>query len=345
MDIFGPGLIGQGLLCYDPNMATTLNLSSLYAGIETELARVRELVAQQWTDAFKLVYGPSSVPPAPGGKLMRPALCFLSAGAAGAERVSHFVEMATAMELLHLAALAHDDVVDSANLRRGQTSLNALWDNHTAVLGGDYLVAQSLTILTKYDSCAVISSALRSIHEMAEGELINFGRAKGDLNEEDCLRLAKKKTASLFAVACTTPTCLLDAEDHEQALWDFGMGLGTAFQLVDDILDLEEDSSVLGKPSCGDIVEGKTTLPILYMREEMEDASAARLKSMVGREIAVEDQVWVAAQMKETGAHDRTWAIARKYIDEAHRALESMPSSQYTEAMAGIAEFVLVRHS
>lgn len=326
-------------------MATTLNLGSLYTGIETELDRARDLVAQQWNDAFRLVYGPSSAPPAPGGKLMRPALCFLSAGAAGAEKVSHYVEMAAAMELLHLAALAHDDVVDSANLRRGQTSLNALWDNHTAVLGGDYLVAQSLTILTKYDSCAVISSALRSIHEMAEGELINFGRAKNDLNEEDCLRLAKKKTASLFAVACTTPTCLLESDEHAQALWDFGMGLGTAFQLVDDILDLEEDASVLGKPSCGDIVEGKTTLPILYMREEMGEESIARLKSMVGQEITADDQHWVAAQMKETSAHDRTWAIARKYIDDANRALESMPSSTYAETMSGIAEFVLIRHS
>lgn len=326
-------------------MATALNLSTLYAGIDSELDLVREQVAQQWTDAFQLVYGPSSVPPAPGGKLMRPALCFLSAGAAGAEKVSHYVDMASAMELLHLAALAHDDVVDSADLRRGQTSLNALWDNHTAVLGGDYLVAQSLTILTKYDSCAVISSALRSIHEMAEGELINFGRAKNELNEEDCLQLAKKKTASLFAVACTTPTCLLDTDEHAQALWDFGIGLGTAFQLVDDILDLEEDSSVLGKPSCGDIVEGKTTLPILYMREEMSDESVARLKSMVGQEITPDDQRWVAAQMRETSAHDRTWAIARTYIDDANRALESMPSSAYRDTMAGIAEFVLIRHS
>ena len=127
-------------------------LRALYHDVADELAAVRELVRHQWTEAFRLVYGPSATPPKLGGKLMRPALCLLSAGASGAEDLKRYTEMAAAMELLHLAALAHDDVVDSANLRRGETSLNARWTNHIAVLGGDYLVARALSILTVYDS-------------------------------------------------------------------------------------------------------------------------------------------------------------------------------------------------
>lgn len=325
-------------------MATTLTLSSLYEQIDDPLDAVRRSVRNHWTEAFRLVYGPSAEPPRLGGKLMRPALCFLSAGAAGAKKLDYFLEMATAMELLHLAALAHDDVVDNANLRRGTSSLNALWDNHTAVLGGDYLVARALTVLTAYDSCAVIASALDSIHEMAEGELITFGRGKENLGEEDCIRLAEKKTASLFAVACSTPSLLLD-ESLRKPLHDFGMGLGTAFQIVDDLLDLEQDASTLGKPSCGDIAEGKTTLPIIYLREELHGADRKRFDVLAGSPVSKADGAWVAEKLRETGAQERCEIIARRYIRNAHAALDAMPPSRYIESMKGIAEFVLVRES
>lgn len=326
-------------------MSTVLSLDSLYQQIEGELDQVRAAVRRHWTEAFQLVYGPSATPPRLGGKLMRPALCLLSAGAAGAagaQDLARFEEMATAMELLHLAALAHDDVVDGASLRRGSSSLNVLWDNHTAVLGGDYLVARALMVLTVYDSCEIISSALESIHEMAEGELVTFGRGKGNLTEEDCIRLAEKKTASLFAVTCSTPCLLVDGADR-QAMHDYGMGLGTAFQLVDDMLDLEKDESVLGKPSCGDIVEGKTTLPILYMREALSAKDRLRLDSMSGRPLSREDREWVASMARSTGAQERTNAIARKYVDEARGALASVPQSPWVEALRGMAEFVLIR--
>lgn len=325
-------------------MAIALKLNNLYALIDPQMDLVRANVRRHWVEAFQLVYGPSATPPRLGGKMMRPALSFLSAAAAGADDLDRFVDMGTAMELLHLAALAHDDVLDRADTRRGQTSLNALWDNHTAVLGGDYMVARALTILTAYDSCPVIASALESIHQMAEGEMINFGREKGGLDEEDCLRLARKKTASLFSVACSTPTLLLD-EQYRDALADFGMGLGTAFQLVDDILDLGQDEAALGKPSCGDIAEGKTTLPILYMREVMSKEDAARLQDMVGTDITDADREWVAAMIRETGAQARVEALAQQSVSEAHNALDALPSNRFTETMHGMAEFVLVRDS
>ena len=327
-------------------MTTALNLGALYHLVSSELEQVRADVRCHWTEAFQLVHGPSATPPRLGGKMLRPALCLLSAGAAdaaGAMEARRFVDMATAMELLHLAALAHDDVVDNANLRRGHSSLNALWDNHTAVLGGDYLVARALSVLTVYDSCPVIASALESIHQMAEGELINFGR-RDRLGEEDSIRLAEKKTASLFAVTCATPTLLVDAT-HRAALHEYGMGIGTAFQLVDDILDLEQTADTLGKPSCGDIVEGKSTLPIIYMREAMNAADVTRLDAMAGENLTLDDREWVAAMVKSTGAQERTEALARKYVAHARAALESLPAGRHVDAMHGIAEFILLRDS
>ena len=323
-------------------MKTAVSLSSLYAPIEAPLEQARQQVREQWTDAFQLVYGPGSTPPRLGGKLLRPALCFLAAGASGAEDLPHFTDMATAMELLHLASLAHDDVVDSAHVRRGEASLNRLWDNHTAVLGGDYLVARALDILTRYDSTPVIKSALESIHEMAEGELINFGREKGRLNEDDCLRLARKKTASLFAVACATPALIVDATCREP-LHEFGLQLGTAFQLIDDLLDLEQDEATLGKPSCGDVSEGKTTLPILYLKESMDPGEAERLEDLMGYPVSEGDRTWVRARLKDTGVVDRVNAMAHDYVQEARDALSPLPQSAFIEAMLGIAEFVLSR--
>jgi geranylgeranyl pyrophosphate synthase len=325
-------------------MSTTISLKSLYKNIDPQLILVRETVEKQWIEAFQLVYGKDAAPPHLGGKLMRPALCFLSAGACGAEELDHYVEMAAGMELLHLAALAHDDVVDSADLRRGEVSLNRLWDNHTAVLGGDYLVAKALSILTVYDSCPVIVSALEAIHQMAEGELINFGRGKENLNDEDCIRLSEKKTASLFAVACSTPTLLLD-ETYKQPLWDYGMGMGTAFQLVDDVIDLTEDEETLGKPSCGDIVENKTTLPIIYMKEVMNDTDRVHLESLCGNAVNADDCAWVKGQMESTGAQERVDRLCREYVDQSLSALSQLPSNSYKEIMGEIAEFVLIRHA
>lgn len=325
-------------------MSSALALQSFYEPVQVELELVRDEVCSHWEEAFRLVYGPSASPPKLGGKMIRPALCLLAAGAVGAEDLRRFVPMAAAMEMLHLAALAHDDVVDSAVVRRGTSSLNAMWDNHTAVLGGDYLVARALSVLTTYDSCAVISSALESIHEMAEGELINFGRPKSELVEADCLRLAQKKTASLFAVACKTPTLLVD-ELYKDALHGFGMGVGTAFQLVDDVLDLAQDEATLGKPSCGDLVEGKRTVPILAMMRELGDGDVARLAGMAGSSLTDGDREWVRERLAGTGAQKYCEDMARAWAAEGLEALGELPGSVYREGMEGIGDFILVRAS
>src|SRR5690606_5296096 len=137
-------------------------------------------------------------------------------------------------------------------------------------------------------------------HQMAEGELINFGVGKSNLGEDDCIRLAEKKTASLIAVASNLAGVLLD-HDAADALHDFGMGIGTAFQIADDLLDLEQDEETLGKPSCGDVVEGKTTVPIVYLREQLGADENARLDAMRHADITDADRAWIRQRLRETG--------------------------------------------
>ncbi len=320
------------------------NLETLYQPIKDELQVTQVFVRDLWTQALALVHGPSITPPKVGGKLLRPAMCLLSAGSVGAANLGEFAKMATACELLHMAALTHDDVVDKADLRRGATSLNALWDDRTAVLSGDYLVSRSIELLTAFNSCPLIESIFGAVRRMTEGELSSFGKSADRCTIEDCIRLAEEKTATFFATACTAPTYIVGAE-HRESLHAFGMAFGVAFQLIDDILDLTQPQDALGKPSCGDIVEGKKTLPILFMREELDSGGRERLNGMIGRTISDHDRAWAARAAEDTGARGRTLTLAREYVDKAQSALGPIPGSLYKDSMHGLAEFILVRDS
>lgn len=334
----------QGRYAKIPRVKTTLDLPDLYRPIEQELAQVRETIAGVWRDALSLVRLPVTERPPAGGKLLRPALCLLSAGAIGERDLERYVSLAAAYEVLHLASLAHDDVIDKAVLRRGGSALNVLWDNHAAVLGGDYLVARAIDLLASYGSCSVITRAIACIRRMAEGELIHFGRETEPYSKEDCLNLAESKTASLFAEACAGPGCLIGSE-HFALLLQFGKALGTAFQIIDDLIDVTQTAARLGKPACGDIVEGKRTLPILYMRERLTPDECVRLDAMRHAVLTEADQAWVREAVVRTCARERTQADARQSADRAVDAVGELPPSPYRESMEGLVDFILVRTS
>lgn len=325
-------------------MKTTLNLSQLYRPISSQVDQVRASISSIWREALGLVRVEMDEQPAVGGKLLRPALCLLASGALGARDLDRYVPLATAYEALHIASLAHDDVIDRAILRRGASALNMLWDNHAAVLGGDYLVARSVEILATYDSCAVIANAIRSVRRMAEGELVFFGREHEPFRREDCIHLAEQKTASLFAEACSAPSHLFE-QCCRDPLHRYGTALGIAFQIVDDLIDLTQTTAELGKPACGDIVEGKRTLPIMYMRDGLDFAERARLDALRGAEMTDADRTWVHEAVERTGARERTEGEARHFADQALEALGELPASEFRDSMEGVVEFILIRSS
>lgn len=334
----------QKALCYTPSVNKTIDLTDLYRPVQAELHGVSDTIHQLWVDALTLVRIDASTMPRTGGKLLRPALCLLAAGAVGGRDLKQYVTLASSFEALHIASLAHDDVIDKALLRRGGSSLNAFWDNHAAVLGGDYLVARAVEMLSTYDVCAVVANAIRSVRCMAEGELYFFGREDEPIIAEDCIMLAEQKTASLFAEACSAPTYVIDPR-HRKALYQFGISLGIAFQLVDDMLDITQTTEQLGKPSCCDIVEGKKTIPIMHLKHALDGADLARLESMRNADITEDDRAWVIAMADETGAREKTEAITNAYADEARGHLAQLPPSVYRDSMEGIVEFVMVRVS
>lgn len=323
-------------------MSTTITLQEIYDPIQTQLADVRGVINQIWNDALSLVKMDMGDIAPVGGKMLRPALCLMSAGAIGGKKLEEYVRLASAFEALHIASLAHDDVIDRALLRRGKTSLNGLWNNHAAVLGGDYLVARAVEMLAEYNSCEVISNAITSVRRMAEGELYFFAKSEDPITREDCILLAEQKTASLFAEACSAPSFLF-GEQYRNALHRFGTCLGIAFQIVDDLIDLTQTSEELGKPSCGDIVEAKKTIPIMIMADTMNAEELAKLRGMKNSDLTDSDHQWIAEMMESSGALEKTEAIALEYTDEAAQSLAPLPDSPYKDAMCGILDFVLIR--
>ena len=329
-----------------PAMMQQKTLPELYAPIAPALAEVRCVMAGLWGDALRLVHHTAD---AAGenvaeGKLLRPAFCLLAAGVLGKQDVRPYARLAAAYEAMHLASLAHDDVVDHASLRRGQYALNVLWDEHAAVLGGDYLVARALELLLEYHSLDIIRAATSVVRRMSEGELRFFGRDAHEATEEDCITLADTKTASLFAAACSGPAFLINPA-YASALHDFGIALGIAFQLVDDLLDITQPASVLGKPSCGDVAEDKQTLPLMLLRQRMDPNERKALAAMQGATLTDRDCDWIRDC---TGRLDVSCTVNKRvstYIETAITRLHGFPPSPCRNSMEGLARFVSVRIS
>jgi octaprenyl-diphosphate synthase len=326
-------------------MTTTVpTLNDIYGPVADELHEVRAIMRGEWTEVLGLVQGTAPPSDEVTGKLLRPALVLLAAGALDSRNVGRFTPLAAAIEMFHLAALAHDDVIDAADMRRGVRSLNNIWDDHAAVLGGDYLVGRGISVMTSFDSSELVRSAVDCICDMAKGELRTFRKGAEDLKEDDCIALASAKTAALFGLAATAPSFLIPNRSRE-LLGAYGLNLGVAFQLIDDLLDLCQSEEALGKPACGDVAEGKVTLPILLMRGALAEPGVARLDAMRGQNLDEADRTWVATRFRETGAQQETEARARHYAGEARSALAELPGGPFKDALQNLCEFVVVRGS
>ena len=322
------------------------SLAQIYAPIGAVISETRDVVVAVWQDTLALASAADGTDnrQQAEGKLLRPALCLLAAGASGAHDLSRYTRLAAAYELMHIASLTHDDVVDHASLRRGQDSLNVLWNNHAAILGGDYLVARALELLCEYDSGPLVAAALRAMRRMAEGELRYFGQDPAQADEDACVALADSKTASLFAAACSAPL-LLTMPDSARTFHDFGIALGIAFQLMDDLLDITQPADTLGKPACGDVTEGKHTLPLYLLRHAMTAAEQNKLDAMRNQTLSHEEQCWVRESVRRLNVDKATLARAEQYIGQALEALTPFPDSPFKASMLALARFVLVRQA
>jgi octaprenyl-diphosphate synthase len=283
---------------------------------------------------------------ASGGKRVRPALTILSNYAVGGDASrQNSIRIATVMEFLHTATLVHDDIIDNAETRRNRPSINSRFGNQTAVLMGDWLYMSAFETSLAERSLPILDILTAATRKMTEGELLQLTMlGKTEITEEEYLDILQRKTAYLFSACCEIGAIMGGADTAQQlSLRQYGMNLGTAFQLVDDLLDFTASDETLGKPAGVDLLEGKLTLPLIYFLES--EPSARQLVQTVMREgryqkITRED---LLEKVERAGALERARKRARRYAEAARDALSALPSSAYGDALNSIPSYIIER--
>jgi len=268
-----------------------------------------------------------------GGKRIRPTLVLLFSNALGFAGRERF-ELAATVEFIHTATLLHDDVVDESALRRGRRTANALFGNAASVLVGDFVYSRAFQMMVGAGRIRVLEVLADATNVIAEGEVLQLMNMHDpDVSVDDYLRVIRFKTAKLFEASARLGAVLADADPGvEEACAAYGRSLGTAFQLVDDLLDYEGATERLGKNVGDDLREGKPTLPLLIAMERGTDEQRSLLRGAIEHgEIARLDEV--IAIVRATGALEATRAAARAEADKACKVLELLPATAYREAL------------
>ena len=278
-----------------------------------------------------------------GGKRLRPMLVLLAAKAAGYAG-AHDVLLAAVVEFIHTATLLHDDVVDESDLRRGRKTANALWGNAASVLVGDFLYSRAFQMMVEADDMRVMRILADTTNRIAEGEVLQLLNIHNpDVDEAAYLRVIERKTAVLFGAA-TRLGGLLGAlpAAQENALAEYGLNLGFAFQIADDVLDYVADAGTLGKNIGDDLAEGKVTLPLIYALERADPAHAAHIRHAIetGGLDALDA---ILAAIRGSGAVARARTRAQGYADAAKAALSTLPQTVARAALEALADYALQR--
>jgi octaprenyl-diphosphate synthase len=327
---------------------TQISARRIFNLVAAELALVETEFERQARSNIQVIAYLGDYLRASGGKRVRPALTILSNYVVGGD-ASQFnsIRMAAVMEFLHTATLVHDDIIDNAETRRNRPSINSRFGNQTAVLMGDWLYMSAFETSLQERSLPVLDILTRVTRKMTEGELLQLtllGRT--DVSEEQYLDILQRKTAYLFSACCEIGAILGGAKAEQQsALREYGMNLGTAFQLVDDLLDFTATDEALGKPAGVDLLEGKLTLPLIYLlKSDGGGASRAAVKTIMqeGNYQRVSRAELLSA-VERAGALEKARERAYEYAEAARNALGALPNSKYSDALYSIPTYIIER--
>jgi octaprenyl-diphosphate synthase len=280
------------------------------------------------------------------GKRIRPTLLLLSARMLG-YRGRGDVVFSAVIEFIHTATLIHDDIIDNADIRRGEKSVNAIWGNNVTVLLGDYLYLKSMEMALTEKSLRGLEILTEVTIAMIEGELIQLSK-KGDLkvSREDYLAIIRRKTAALFS-GCGRIAALLTAAnaEHTYALEQYCLEVGLAFQLVDDVLDFAGDESLLGKPVVNDLREGRVTLPIIELLDRAPEALATVRRVVETGKVDAADQKALLQLLREHGTLDSASALAQDHARRARKHLAAFPDNDAKRVLEMIPDYIISRSS
>ena len=323
--------------------APGLDLTAIQALSAADMAAIDALIRRRLASDVVLINQIAEHIVSAGGKRLRPMLVALAGRATGAVEARHH-QLAAIIEFIHTSTLLHDDVVDESDLRRGRSTANALWGNAPSVLVGDFLYSRSFQLMVELDSMAVMQLLADTTNRIAEGEVLQLLHVHNpDTNEAAYLGVIERKTAVLFAAGTRLGALASGADEAtQQALYEYGLQLGFAFQIADDVLDYSGDATALGKNLGDDLAEGKATLPLIHAMGRADDATRARLRAVIeqGDTGAMPE---VLAAIEAAGSLEYSRSRARDYAAAAEAALAGLPENEAMAALRGLARYAVDR--
>lgn len=321
-----------------------MSIESIQTLARDEMAAVDVLIRAELHSDVLLINQISEHIIAAGGKRLRPMLTVLAARAAGYAGQDH-TALAAIIEFIHTATLLHDDVVDESDLRRGRKTANALWGNAPSVLVGDFLYSRAFQLMVGLDSMAIQRRLADTTNRIAEGEVLQLLHVHNpDTDEAAYMRVIERKTAVLFSAATGLAAHLAGAGASAcAAMDDYGLHLGMAFQIADDVLDYVGDAEALGKNLGDDLAEGKATLPLIHALGLAEDDVRERLRLVIATGDATAMPEVLSAITRSESLRYCT-GKARFHADAAKAALQALPDSPWKQALADLADYSVARN-
>lgn len=336
----------QTFLLSPAKIAPKLAAGKIFSLISAELALVEAEFERQAKSNIQVIGYLGDYLRKSGGKRVRPALSILSNYAAGGDgSQKNSIRIATVMEMLHTATLVHDDIIDNADTRRNRPSVNARFGNQVAVLMGDWLYMSAFETSLQERSLEILDILTRVTRKMTEGELIQLTMlGKTEISEKEYFDVLQRKTAYLFSACCEIGAIIGGANKEEQfALKDYGMNLGTAFQLADDLLDFTADEEIIGKAAGVDLLEGKVTLPLILLVQKDPSIKKNLEQIMYEGDYAKVPRVELLNHLKAHKTLDETRERAYNYATLARKNLEVLSDSEYRKALDDIPSVMIER--
>ena len=321
------------------------NFTEIQALMKSELDLMNKILVDRLDSNVDLISQMSQYIINSGGKRIRPLLLLICAKATEYDGDYHY-SMAVVIELIHTATLLHDDVVDQSATRRGQETANELWGNAPSVLVGDFLYSRAFEIMVEPNSMEIMRVLSKATNQISEGEVLQLLNIKNaNVTQAEYFKVIERKTACLFKAACQIAGILSSADQKViNAMGSFGMHLGNAFQIIDDTLDYESDSNIIGKEIGDDLSEGKVTLPMIYALEKTKKAENKILKDAIKNADASHiDQI--VEILLNVDAFQYSRDIAKIESNRALESIDYLPDSKYKTALKLLCELSLERNS
>ena len=321
-------------------------LEQIIQPVDLEMSQVNEFISSELRSDIVLINTISSYIISNGGKRLRPVSLLLAAGACG-NTSPHHIPLAAIVEFIHTATLLHDDVVDASQLRRGQLTANDVWGNQASVLVGDFLYSRAFQQMVKINQMKVMDILADTTNMIAEGEVLQLMNSHdAAISEDNYYETIKRKTAILFKAACQLGAVVSkSSSENEHALSEYGLNMGIAFQLIDDVLDYSGDVDKTGKNVGDDLNEGKATLPLIRAMTQISDVDKQFIVNIIENGTQNNEIDRVIEIIQSTDAIEYTKEHARAYTNIATTAITALPESIYKRSMLDLGEFFTARVS